>query len=144
MHATIGTVQVLNERRKLEIASIVDLLHKKGVPSNTLDKQEDSTKQKTPLHYCADTGNEIAAGVLLDVKPSPVNLMDGRKRTALYYACEHHSPNERMIQKLLEHGAVFGDIPIPEMRGKSREGAKRLVKAEWERRAKAARRRRQN
>ena len=62
------------------------------------------------------TGNYQAAKYILNVDPSVINLPDGNKKTALYHACEHHSPNERLVKLLLEKKATFGKKRRPSVK----------------------------
>ena len=66
------------------------------------------------------TGNYYAAKYLLEEAPGIVNLTDANKKTALYHACEHHSPNERLVKLLLEKKGTFGKRPRPKLQNHPR------------------------
>ena len=112
LHCTIGKAEILNESLEGEIVDILRLLVEYKARVSTGDESE--LKQQ-PLHYCAMTGKCLAAEYILSVDPDVINLADGNGKTALYHACEHLSPKEKLVKLLLKKNATFGEKNRPNL-----------------------------
>ncbi|KAL9635701.1 MAG: hypothetical protein Q9164_003298 [Protoblastenia rupestris] len=110
LHHTIGKSDILYESVLRNVLDILRVLVEHNARVSITDKS-----RKLPLHYCAMTGNYRAAKYLLRVAPDVVNLADGDRMTALYHACVHHSPNEKLVKLLLSKGATFGTRGRPSL-----------------------------
>ena len=101
----------------------------------SLSAPDKSSLRRTPLHYCADTGNIEAAEYILGIKPNVVDQVDAKRKTALYLACEDHSPKPKLIELLLEYGATFGQRHRPKIESRDKRDKIRhmLDKAESKR-----------
>ena len=119
LHRTIGTSQSLHSSKA--IIDILKLLVECNAPLCTPDK---SSLKRTPLHYCAITGNIDAAHYILRQQPNVVNLVDAERKTALYHACEDNSPSPKLIDLLLSKGAHFDKRHRPKI--SSREKRDRI------------------
>ena len=123
MHATIGLCEQLSETKEQDIADILKL-HVDHHPQ--LIRSSDNEKRQ-PLHYCAMTGNYLAAQFILTVDQSRINATDNKKKTPLYHICEHHSPNKRLVKLLLQHGGNFATRNRPKMKDVRLEKIKRML-----------------
>lgn len=112
LHCAVGESEIIDEARAKQIVTILTSLVAAGASVNA---SEDSRERRKPLHLCAITGNYYAAQYLLSIAPTCVNVADANKKTALYHACQHHSPNERLVRLLLEKKATFGSKGRPSL-----------------------------
>ena len=126
MHASIGTSEQLSELKEQAAADILQLLTKHD---RSLICSVDKDKRQ-PLHYCAMTGNYLAAQYILTVDPSGINATDSRKKTPLYHLCEHHSPNRRLVKLLLQNGGNFGTKRRPSMEKDKLKKVKKMLEDE--------------
>ena len=123
IHATIGLSEQLSESKEQDTAGILELLVNHHPPLiRSMDKQK-----RQPLHYCAMTGNYRAARYLLSVDRGRINVTDSSKKTPLYHICEHHSPNKKLLELLLQNGGHFATRNRPRMNAVRLAKAKRML-----------------
>ena len=123
MHATIGLSEQLSVVTEQDTADILELLVNHH-PS--LIRSKDKQKRQ-PLHYCAMTGNYRAAQYILSVDPSRINATDDCKKTPLYHICEHHSPNKKLVELLLQRGGDFETRNRPMMKDVRSAQARKML-----------------
>ena len=130
MHATIGLSEQLSVVTEQDTADILELLvnHK---PS--LIRSKDKQKRQ-PLHHCARTGNYPPARYILSADPSRINATDGSRKTPLYHICEHHSPNKKLVELLLQRGGDFGTRNRPTMKDVKLAQARKMLDEEEKKR----------
>lgn len=130
VHATIGLSEQLSMVTEQDTADILELLvdhHRSLIRSK--DKQK-----RQPLHYCAMTGNYRAAQYILSVDSSRINATDGKKKTPLYHICEHHSPNKKLVELLLQYGGGFETRNRPMMNDVRSAQARKMLDDEEKKR----------
>ncbi|KAL8703405.1 MAG: hypothetical protein Q9201_003408 [Fulgogasparrea decipioides] len=104
LHNAIGTSDSVDEAKEKQVVEILELLVEHHAPVEARDK---SKQKQTPLHYCARSGNYHAAKYILGVDLAVINIKDAKEKTALYHACEHGSPNVKLVRLLLKYKATF-------------------------------------
>ena len=112
MHATIGLSQNVCDAKEQAIADILKLL----VDRHPQLIRSTDRENRLPLHYCAMTGNCRAAQYIISVDRDRMNAIDRERKTPLYHACEHPSPNKRLVKLLLQYGGNFGIRKRPKMK----------------------------
>ena len=110
IHCTIGTSQIIRPEIAIDINRTLKILVKNKA---SLLAPAKTPLRRTPLHYCAETGNYDTAKYILEAKREAVNVVDNHKKTPLYVACEDNSPRNDLIQLLLDKGATFATKPRP-------------------------------
>ena len=112
VHCTIGTSQMLQPETAMKINKILEMLVENKA---SLLRPAKTSLRRTPIHYCAETGNSVTAKYILQAEHKAVNAVDEHKKTPLYLACEDNSPKDRLIQLLLDNGATFGEKSRPKI-----------------------------
>ena len=126
MHVTIGASEQLSEAKEQATADILKLLvdyHNPLIHSTDMERRQ-------PLHYCAMTGNYLAAQYILRFDQTRINATDSRKKTPLYHICEHHSPNRGLVKLLLQKRGNLGKRPRPPMEGARLREIKKILDKE--------------
>ena len=131
LHLILGDTLYIEEERYDKILKALKPVVKsieKRTPSLLGDflEQGDLKERKTPLHYCAVSGNLVAARYLLKKHPILINMTDRNGKTPLHHAYESNQAN--VVRLLTAKKGTFGELTPSRRRGSSFAEANTILK----------------